>query len=486
MTLEHLIVSTFMMTLRCNTWRYSFGLGLVMLGLACLARPAMSQELDPVPGAATQAEAKKLVQEVYADLLNTKTDDDRVAASRVLVIRAAETDNNPAAKYIMYDTARTLAIEAGDTDGAMDAMNGLMASFKSESGGLIDLAAISLQSLHRKARNDTQYAAVAQAGMAVAEKMVAADRQADAMDLLTRLRNAAMRSRRPELNTAYKEMLGELRAIRDEADRIAGDLKSIKQNPDDPELNLIVGKYLALYRGDWEAGLEMLAKSSDEALAAAAKTDQAGASDAKSQIAIGDQWWNLASVHSKFEARSLKERAKYWYRLALPTASGIERGLLTKRLEPLGQVKWGDLVLKPGILTWIQSDDDETGAKPGPVAKEASWEFKTKPAGTEKSVTLHFEGYLYFPRTIEVGLSTYAHGFLSIKVNGRPALSGNAKSETLVKLVKGYNAVRGYIVVSAKAIDNPDPVPKAYITLTNLDGKPLEIPAEQWFHDTTR
>lgn len=474
-----------MMNPPLSVFRCFLGLGLVVLGLA-LAGPAMGQVLEPVPGAAAQAEAKKLVDEVYADLLAARTDEDRAAAARVLIMRADETDSNPAAKYILYDAARSLAVQAGDTDAAMDALNGLMNSFKDDSGGFLGVASASLQMLSRKARSDTEYAKVAQAGMAIAEKMIAAQRLTDAMDLVTRLRSAAMRSQRPELVSTYKEVLDELRAVRDEADRIAADLKAIEQNPDDPALNLSVGRYLALFRGDWEAGLAMLAKSSDEALAEAAKADLAGPRDTKGQIAVGDQWWLLASTHSQIEAQRLKDRARHWYRAALPAASGIERSLLTKRLEPAGQVKWGDLVLEPGIRTWIVVDGDEAGARPGPLAKEATWEFNKKPAGAKKTMTLHFEGYLYFPRTAELGLMAYANGSLSVEVNGHPALRGNARNEAPVQLIKGYNVMRGSILISVSKIDNPDVLPNAYLSLTELDGKPIAIPAEHWFHDATR
>lgn len=386
----------------------------------------------------------------------------------------------------MYETARSLAVEAGDTNTAMDAIDGLIQSFDG-ANTFLDKATISLQALSRKARNDKQYAEVARGGLLVVEQLVAAGRQEDAMDLLTSLRNSAMRSRRPELINTYKEMAGDLRTIREEADRIEGDLIAIKRNPDDPMLNLSVGKYVALYRGNWEKGLEMLAKSSDDALSAVAMADLVGARDAKTQIALGDQWWDLASKHSKIEERNLKERAKYWYIKALPSTSGIERGLLTKRLSPPGQITWGDLVLEPGIRTVIEIDGNIAGAKPGPISEEAKWEINKKPAGAKKTVRLHFEGYLYFPRTLEVGLKTSTKASsIIINVNGRAAVSGNGGSEAPVQLVKGYNAIYGTIIVPVTYIDNPDLKSTASISLTELDGKAIPIPAEHWFHDVTR
>ena len=466
-----------------------FGLSrfLMVLGVMCLTGAGFGQGLEPIPNAAAQADAKRLVDEVYADLLDVRSDEDRAAAARVLIMRADQTKNVPAAKFVMYDTARSLAVEAGDTDAAMDAINGLIRSFKDDSGGFLDVASASIQALSRKARKDTQYAAVAEAGLAIAERMIAAEKQEEALDLLTRLRSSALRSRRPELVNTYKEIVEKLKAVRVEAERIAGDLKAIEQDPDDPDLNLSVGKYLALYRGDWKTGLKMLAKSSDEVFAAAAKADLAGAGDTKTQIAMGDRWWVLASKHTKLESQGLTERAKYWYRKALPSASGIERSLLTKRLESQGQVRWGDLVLEPGIRTWIEVDSDTASVKPGPIAKEATWEFKKKPANAKSILTLHFEGYLFFLSSKELGIKTLCNSCsIAVNLNGKLALSGYASSETTVKFIKGYNKIRGSIMVQVMQIENPSLLPTAKIVLTELDGKEIVIPAEHWFHDATR
>lgn len=457
------------------------------ISLLCVTCQTSAQDLAPVPDAKELAEAKKLVEEVYADLLEAKTDEDRAAAARVLNMRAAETDSVPAAKYILYEFARTLAVEAGDTEAAMEAINGLATSFDHPSGEFLDLAAVSLQELSRKVKTTAEHATVAQAGLEVIEQMTSADQHNEAMNLLSRIRNSVQRSRRPELANAYKAMQEELRTIREESERIAGDLEAIKKSPNDPALNLSVGRYFAIYLDDWEAALPLLCQSSDEVWATAAKMDLAGARDTKTQIAIGDRWWSIASDKANFEKQNLAERAKHWYLLALPSSTGIERAMLTKRLAPSGKVKWGDLILQPGIRTMIQADNDEIGVKPGPIAAEASWEFRKNQIDAQQKITLHFEGYLYFPQTKEVGLITQSlFCAFDIEVNGNSVVSGFGKSEVPVKLVKGYNKIRGSIEVSAAKIGNPGQVPSAEIALTELDGEIIVIPANRWFHDATR
>lgn len=467
-------------------------LSVVISGLfLCTAGSAFAQERAEIPDAAAQAEARKLIEEVYPDFVNAKGGDEQVAAARVLIMRAGETQNAPAAKYVMYDIAISLAVDAGDARAVMDAIEGLSASYKgADAGGAVDfleLASSSLQEVSRRVNVESRHAAVAKAGMSVAELMISADRLDEAFKILSRLRNSAVRSKRPELINAYKAMSEELRIIRTESQRIADELIAFKKDPDDPELSLTVGKFLTAFRGDWAAGLPILAEASDKVLADLAKSDLAGASEAKDQIAIGDKWWALASEGVWIERRNYIKRARYWYGLALPNSSGLERALLTKRLSPIGAVKWGDLVLEPGIRTLIELPGDKAGERPVQIVKEAVWEFREKPAGEKGVLKLHFEGYLYAPHSSEVGLKVHAgYSNISIEVNGRPVVSGTLISEAPVQMVKGYNAVKGTIEVYMSYIDDPDVLPRVAISLTNSDGKETSIPAEHWFHDITQ
>ena len=91
-------------------------------------------------------------------------------------------------------------------------------------------------------------------------------------------------------------------------------MATLKEKPDDPDANLIVGKYQCFTKGDWDKGMPMLAKGSDEKWKALAEKDIAGADSANEQVKLGDAWWDVS-----------KERAVYWYRLALPGLVGWRR-----------------------------------------------------------------------------------------------------------------------------------------------------------------
>ena len=161
--------------------------------------------------------------------------------------------------------------------------------------------------------------------------------------------------------------------------------------------------------------------------------------------------------------------------------------MLIKRLKTSGQVKWGDLVLNPGIRTWTEVDGKKSSAKPGPIATKSSWGFKTKPAGADTYFKLYFEGYLYFPRTEETRLLAGTSGTsIMVMVNGKRALYGSGDTEAPVQLLKGYNSVRGYIRVSVNKLGNKDKHPWGFISFTEQNGQSIDIPSELWFHDVTK
>ena len=66
--------------------------------------------------------------------------------------------------------------------------------------------------------------------------------------------------------------------------------------PDDPEANLTVGSYLCFAKGRWQDGVPMLALGKDPAFKAVAIKELDGVQTAQAQLALADQWRDLAEV----------------------------------------------------------------------------------------------------------------------------------------------------------------------------------------------
>jgi hypothetical protein len=137
-------------------------------------------------------------------------------------------------------------------------------------------------------------------------------------------------------------------------------MDTLKQKPNDPEANLAVGKYRCFSKGNWETGLPMLAKGSDERLKALAAMDIAGAASASGQADLGDAWWNNGT----------RQRAAYWYAKALPGLDGVKKEWVEKRLEPMPNATTSaEAAAVRAGLDWLASQQ----------TKEGSWTLQTQP-----------------------------------------------------------------------------------------------------------
>lgn len=106
---------------------------IVLSVIACYAAPAWSGSTTvptttrpSVPDPAAEAKARKVVNEVYADLIRgARTPEQKLALAKRMLHDAAETKDDPAGKWVLLGRARDLATEACDlptTLGAIVAM----------------------------------------------------------------------------------------------------------------------------------------------------------------------------------------------------------------------------------------------------------------------------------------------------------------------------------------------------------------------------
>lgn len=108
-------------------------------------------------------------------------------------------------------------------------------------------------------------------------------------------------------------------AAQDSENAIEDALKTLRDEPDDPDANLIAGKYYCFDRGHWSRGLAMLSKSNDGLLQRLAKEDLSGDRDDSS---LGAQWREAAQKQTESVRRRMLDRAAYWYVESLPNLSG--------------------------------------------------------------------------------------------------------------------------------------------------------------------
>ena len=80
----------------------------------------------------------------------------------------------------------------------------------------------------------------------------------------------------------------------------------------------------------------MLAKGEDAKLKGAASADIGAVEDAEKQFVAAGEWSDLGEASSGIIKAGMRERAAYWYGVAGPNLSGLNRVLAEKRVAEAG------------------------------------------------------------------------------------------------------------------------------------------------------
>lgn len=124
--------------------------------------------------------------------------------------------------------------------------------------------------------------------------------------------------------------------------------EKLQANPEDPDANLVSGKYMAFVLGDYDGGMAFLAKSSDKTLRTLAEHERAPlyADTAPKKVGLADEW---VSAAKSFPAlfRIFYDRAAYHYAAAWPDLDPVwkekvrERGMKLAAARPAGGFRKG-------------------------------------------------------------------------------------------------------------------------------------------------
>lgn len=118
----------------------------------------------------------------------------------------------------------------------------------------------------------------------------------------------------------------------------AASKETLKNNPDDPDANLAIGRYLCFIKANWKEGLNYLAKGSDEKLAELAALEIKNPANEESQIALADGWWDQAQIEKDIAKTYLLLHSNQWYTKPLPTISGLVKLKVEKRLIKIREI----------------------------------------------------------------------------------------------------------------------------------------------------
>lgn len=318
----------------------------------------------PVPEAAVQKEKEKLIREIMKEEYGKAAPADKLALSKKLLQQGAETQDDPATRFVLFRESRDLAAEAGDAEASLKAIDSMAAGYAIAP---LPMKVAALTTAGKMARSPEDLRRLAGTLLSVAEEALAAEEYDIASQLTGSAGAAAKRAKDMPLATKAEAKSREVTEIKARFDTVRKAKEKLATSPADPAANLTVGQYLCFVKGDWASGLPLLAQGADAGLKELAGKDLAKPGETSDQLALGDGWWDLAEKGKGKEKETLRRRAVFWYEQAAPRLSGLQQAKVNQRLTAAAAGAGGPEVAATGLFGYWKLDEGS-----GAVASDSS------------------------------------------------------------------------------------------------------------------
>jgi len=291
----------------------------------------LAAERAETPDAAALAKSRKQVEEIFK-LSEAKSAEQKQTLAKEMVSNGKQTAGDPAAQYVMFDEARRLAAEANDLYLAMDAIDQLEQRFEMDAMSMkLDLLGAAI----RWRLGDAAKRELVGVALPLVDQAIQADKYVESTKLLSSLLSltGSLRDEGLKIELSARRKLA--LQLQSEYRRAEAALRTLETSPDDAQASLAAGRFYCLVKNDWERGLPLLAKGSDEGLKTAAAADVARPSDAEGQLALADRWYDLAQKESGAIKGRLLSRSGYWYETVAPKLKSLDKLKVDQRLKAI-------------------------------------------------------------------------------------------------------------------------------------------------------
>lgn len=426
---------------------------------ALATRPA---PLPPAPDAEVVLNERRVLwRQFSADYRLRSAPDRQALAVKFLGLASGDSlpSTNPAApdaaarRYALLGEAFDLALAAHDVPLALRAMQVTGRSFATDRTARFKaLAAVA--ELPELSDDRAGARLIARRWLDLADEATAGEDYVTAAAATARAAAAADNAHDPRLVATVAAASDRLNDAMDQSLHLARAQKTLAVRPDDPEANLVLGKFLCSVKGDWEQGMARLAMSEDSKLKSLAETQKGGAASASQWTDLGDAFLAAATPpdsRGAAFAQALRRRARVCFETALPLASADEKPGIHKRLHDLTGA--ANVREAPGYDFQKLAESARNTRKSPPAGGEGGGEFEDLPAAEDRPgylvgfrySTMNWSGHTILKSLRPLYLT--AHGQKEGKAWG-----SNADGEIAVRADDGY-AVGGLVVRAGGRID---------------------------------
>jgi hypothetical protein len=311
----------------------------------------------PTEGSVREARTK--LREVFAaEFTAATTAEKKRRLAETLAAESSKT-SNPAEICALLDESGRLAIDAGDAELAFSSIDALGRKFS------VDTFGTRFDALVKMAGKVAPSQAESLAETAISLASLAEEREdhTKVTKCLAVAAGLARKSKNQRLVQRVVQLGSEVRDRQKAAKETARLLDKLRTSPDDPDVCLEVGSHLCFENGDWQSGLPLLAKGSDETLARILRSERT-VTGAAQAVAVADQWVAWGNQQKPAAKAGAYQRANEYYSKSLPSLNGLERAAVEKRMRALGDSASGKLARDktgpkgiPDLVLWLDASD---------------------------------------------------------------------------------------------------------------------------------
>ena len=302
-------------------------------GASCGARPLRIAGADTRPAPPDAAAVKKAageVDEVYSDQLAKAHDAESKAAIAKSILKSGVDETDPVAKFALLNKSIDVAVQAGDMDTAVAALDVIESIWNINS---LKLRTTTFTELSRHLRNPASRTALSrrllsEAGNAISSRQYDAARELNDVAVAT-----ARRGDDPTLTDQLAGQAREIARLIGARSRIDAAITTLKTTPDDPVANFAVGRFECFDEADWKTGLPKLALGTDARIKVLAEKEQTGLPTTADRVLVADGWWDLSKKEEEPHRSRIQAHAAELYRNAIPGMSGLAKLRAQQRVD---------------------------------------------------------------------------------------------------------------------------------------------------------
>lgn len=300
--------------------------------------PATESKKPSVPPEEKQRATERQVRDVFrTEFASAKSAGGRLALAAKLMEQAAKSDDDPAARFVLWRLASQEVAAAMELPKALEIVDKIEGQYDVNGAKMkVELLATVAEQMRTGAVQADQARRVFDMAIKLADAALANDDFEAAAHCAKLAGFAAYKGKDVQGTREVTARNREIDRLKSRHASVQKAIETLQSDPADGDANLTAGQWHCFVKGNWDKGLPLLAKGSRAELADLAKHDLARPSDTKEQIALADAWWARSEKESATVGPALQERATYWYKQAAPNVTALEKTRIERRLEGTG------------------------------------------------------------------------------------------------------------------------------------------------------